>query len=76
MESGPEPGDQSLIIRFRREPRDLPGAPPTWRGEVTDVMSRERFVFARPEDLLQFLADRLGTGILRTALARWTGRPR
>ncbi len=76
MESGPEPGDQSLIIRFRREPRDVPGAPPLWRGEVTDVMTRERFVFSRPEDLLGFLAERLGTGMLRAALARVTGRPR
>lgn len=70
MESGPPTDNESLIVRFRREPREVEGADPVWRGEVIDIVREERRAFSRPDDLIAYLADRLGVGLLRAAWAR------
>lgn len=70
MESGPPNDNESLIIRIRREQRELDGASPVWRGEVTDVTRAQRRFFGRPDELLAYLADRLGVGLLRAAWAQ------
>lgn len=74
MDSGPQPGDRTFVIRIRLEPRELTEAPPVWRGELIDVLTNERRCFTRPEELIGDLANRLGTSLLRIALAHWSPR--
>lgn len=76
MESESGVDDRSLVIRIRRQAREIAGAPSVWRGEVTDVLTCERRAFARPEDLLRFVAERIGASVFKTLLrSRATGSP-
>lgn len=64
--------DRTFVIRVRLEPRELSGASPVWRGELIDVLTNERRSYTRAEDLIDDLAGRLGTNVLRIALAHWS----
>lgn len=71
MDAGPPTDNESLIIRVRLEPRERPGAEPLWRGEVADVNLSERRFFATPEELLAYLAERLGVAQRGPWWRRW-----
>ena len=61
---------QVFIVRIWREPREIDGATPKWRGLVEHVTSGERRYVERLNEIAPFIASHLGENGPKTDL-RW-----
>jgi hypothetical protein len=50
----------AFVVRIWEERRDIPGAPPVWRGFVSDARSGARIYFDTLPALCAFLARQTG----------------
>ncbi|GAB4280622.1 MAG: hypothetical protein Kow0092_36230 [Deferrisomatales bacterium] len=55
-----EPNDHVFIVRLWREPREIEGAEPLWRGVIEEVRSGQRRYFDELEEIVGFIARCLG----------------
>jgi hypothetical protein len=53
-----EPTSQVFIIRIWKEPREIPGAKPHWRGMVEWLNTREVQYFISLDKLIEFLREK------------------
>ena len=54
-----EPDVHVFVIRARREPREIPGAPPEWRFWIEHLPGAERHHYRDFADVLAFIAGHL-----------------
>lgn len=60
-----------FIVRIWREPRELPGAQPVWRGSIEHLPTNARRYFVDLDDIVDFIAPYLETMGVRSAGRRW-----
>jgi hypothetical protein len=68
---------QVFIVRIWREPREIEGAPPEWRGVIEHVGSGERRFLKELENISAFVAphlQRMGIRVRQPRLRRWLKR--
>jgi hypothetical protein len=53
-----EPTSQVFIIRIWKEPREIPGAKPQWRGMVEWLTTREVQYFISLDKLIEFIREK------------------
>ena len=49
----------SFVIRIWREPREVRGSDPEWRGRIEHVQSGERMYFLSFDKLIEFMTSHL-----------------
>ena len=52
-------GRQTFIVRIWREPREIEGMAPEWRGLIERLDTRERRYFRRLDDLVGFIEGQM-----------------
>jgi hypothetical protein len=62
-----EEDTQVFIVRIWREPREIAGAEPEWRGVVEHVASKQRRFISELGEISMFIAPYVGGGV-------WTAR--
>jgi len=69
-----------FVVRIWREPREIPGASPQWRGVIERMSGGERRYVKDVDEISAFIApylERMGINLgMRWRLRRWLGRLR
>lgn len=63
-----------FIVRVWREPREIAGAQPEWRGVVEHVASKQRRFIREPSDISTFVAGYVDSALGDSQLKRWLSR--
>ncbi len=53
----PESERHTFIVRFWRQPREIEGEPPDWRGMIEEVSAGQRRYFLTFQEMLIFMID-------------------
>ncbi len=73
-----EENTHAFIVRVWREPREIEGAPPEWRGMIEHVGTGRRRYIKDLREITDFMAlylEQLGVVTISTRLRRWLKRP-
>ena len=50
----------AFVVNIWEERRDIPGAPPTWRGSVNNVQNGTRIYFSTLREVCEYLGQQSG----------------